>query len=303
MTLFILDGSGYQPNADMTAIKRQGFSAIIAKSTEGATGRDSDYRHKYASARDANLPFAAYHYVSARPPADQADNCAGMVNDKSVPIFLDLERTYHASLSMAVNVGHALNQRGYDVPVLYLPHFYWSDDLNRPHHPDQFLLWQALYPNNRRGYASTVYNNVPDSYWNPQGGEIPTLLQFSDLIKVDGYSTNTWDCSAYDGTEAELRAEGIFKYWTSAPKPPPNAHPFPLKPGQYFGEGGIIHYTPFKQWQQRMKDRGWPITDIDGIYGPEAKNVAIAFQHEKHLHVDGLIGRVTWDAAWSSPIT
>jgi hypothetical protein len=59
-----------------------------------------------------------------------------------------------------------------------------------------------------------------------------------------------------------------------------------------------------------MKDRGWPIT-VDGLYGPKGATtpqgntaeVVVAFQKEKGLTPDGLIGPATWAAAWSAPVT
>ena len=94
---------------------------------------------------------------------------------------------------------------------------------------------------------------------------------------------------------------------------------FPLGPGEYFGpEGGgdqsisgwHSHNTDLKVWQQRMLDRGWTIT-VDGLYGPvgaatpqgETASVAAAFQAEKGLTVDSLIGPETWNAAWTAPVT
>lgn len=97
---------------------------------------------------------------------------------------------------------------------------------------------------------------------------------------------------------------------------------FPLPTNQWFGPeaGGDNsisgwHSTPpghpgLKQFQQRMKDRGWPIT-VDGIYGPKGAKtpqgntaeVTVAFQKEKGLTPDGLIGPTTWKAAWETPVT
>jgi murein DD-endopeptidase MepM/ murein hydrolase activator NlpD len=94
---------------------------------------------------------------------------------------------------------------------------------------------------------------------------------------------------------------------------------FPLPSGSYFGpEGGPSqsvsgwhsHNADLRVWQQRMKDRGWTIT-VDGLYGPkgattpqgETASVALAFQKEKGLTADSLIGPQTWAAAWTAPIT
>lgn len=56
------------------------------------------------------------------------------------------------------------------------------------------------------------------------------------------------------------------------------------------------------KWQERMAYRGWKITP-DGLWGDETRKVALAFQSEKSLDADGLVGPKTWAAAWTSPIT
>lgn len=96
------------------------------------------------------------------------------------------------------------------------------------------------------------------------------------------------------------------------PQPPVvTAPPFPLPAGWYFGwatgpkesvSGYYGHSADLQLWQQRMKDRGWGIVP-DGHYGPQTNGVAIQFQTEKHLTVDGKIGPQTWAAAWTAPIT
>lgn len=88
---------------------------------------------------------------------------------------------------------------------------------------------------------------------------------------------------------------------------------FPLPAGSYFGpknptsnkrsvSGYFGHREDLKRWQLRMRERGWQIT-ADGLYGDQTRNVARAFQAEKRLLVDGLIGPATWAAAWTAPVT
>jgi hypothetical protein len=55
-------------------------------------------------------------------------------------------------------------------------------------------------------------------------------------------------------------------------------------------------------WQERMRERGWAI-GVDGLYGPQSVEVCRRFQAEKALQVDGMVGPVTWGAAWSAPVT
>lgn len=57
-------------------------------------------------------------------------------------------------------------------------------------------------------------------------------------------------------------------------------------------------------WQQRMADRGWPVT-VDGVFGPQTQDVAAAFAAEKGLS-DGLpgeVGATVWAAAWTATVS
>lgn len=95
------------------------------------------------------------------------------------------------------------------------------------------------------------------------------------------------------------------------PKPKPSFPSFPLPAGWYFGpengpkesvSGYHGHGDDLKTWQTQMKTRGWQI-DADGLYGPNVMKVASQFQKEKGFTVDGLIGKQTWDAAWTVKVT
>lgn len=107
---------------------------------------------------------------------------------------------------------------------------------------------------------------------------------------------------------------GRLKKLTGSPAPKKTKAPkYPLPRGSYFGpklplsnlksvSGYYSHSGDFKRWQTRMKDRGW-IINPDGLYGPQSAEVAGAFQKEKGLKVDRLIGPKTWTAAWTRPVT
>lgn len=51
-----------------------------------------------------------------------------------------------------------------------------------------------------------------------------------------------------------------------------------------------------------MSARGWSIV-VDGAFGPQSTAVCRAFQQQKHLSVDGVVGPITWRAAWALPVT
>jgi peptidoglycan hydrolase-like protein with peptidoglycan-binding domain len=72
---------------------------------------------------------------------------------------------------------------------------------------------------------------------------------------------------------------------------PPARNTGPAWPGRYLRD--YTSGSDARLWQQRMRDRGWPIT-VDGAYGPKSAATCRAFQQEKHLGVDGVVGPATW---------
>ncbi|TCU48351.1 N-acetylmuramoyl-L-alanine amidase [Curtobacterium sp. PhB146] len=114
---------------------------------------------------------------------------------------------------------------------------------------------------------------------------------------------------------AELVAGG-----TPAPAAKPatpaksSAPAFPLPAGSYFGpksgparsvSGYYSHREDLRTFQRQMIARGWtfPRYGADGLYGDELRDNVLAFQREKGLEVDGLVGPATWRAAWTEPVT
>gem|GEM_PF-6981660 len=71
--------------------------------------------------------------------------------------------------------------------------------------------------------------------------------------------------------------------------------------GRFFRRG-IRNDPDLAIWQQQMVTRGRHL-NTDGNFGLETAQVVRVFQHEKGLAVDGIIGLVTWDAAWKLPVT
>lgn len=109
--------------------------------------------------------------------------------------------------------------------------------------------------------------------------------------QVIGYARITYNSSSSDSGD-------------SAPE-------FPLPAGWYFGprsgpkesvSGYHGHREDLRIWQAQMQARGWHLA-ADGLYGPVTARVTRRFQNEKELHVDGLIGPITWKAAWEAPLT
>ena len=162
---------------------------------------------------------------------------------------------------------------------------------------------------------SRNYNLDPkgaDGVWGPSTEA--AFKQYQEFLRAYGYTGDI------DGQWGPATQAAHAKYYAEVTSPPPasGAPAFPLPAGQYFGPEGdsnaISGYHSYsgelRQWQQRMSERGWPIT-VDGLYGyvgdttprGNTAEIAVAFQKEKNLTPDGLIGPATWDAAWSAPVT
>lgn len=108
------------------------------------------------------------------------------------------------------------------------------------------------------------------------------------------------------------RGESVETYLASGgqtPVPAPvEVYNGPEWPGRYFEyrdgwkAAQRIHGADVRQWQERMARRGWTI-DVDGDYGPQSRRVCTQFQTEKGLSIDGIVGPITWRAAWRLLIT
>ncbi|HMT88053.1 MAG TPA: hypothetical protein PKC73_00335 [Dermatophilaceae bacterium] len=162
---------------------------------------------------------------------------------------------------------------------------------------------------------SRNYNLGPkgaDGVWGPSTEA--AFKQYQQFLRAYGYTGDI------DGQWGPGTQEAHAKYYAEVTSPPPasGAPAFPLPAGKYFGPeadpnsiSGYHSYSgELRQWQQRMSDRGWPIT-VDGLYGfkgdttprGNTAEVTVAFQKEKGLTPDGLIGPATWTAAWTAPVT
>lgn len=168
----------------------------------------------------------------------------------------------------------------------------------------------------------------------PVGGgyvEAVPVAEYQKLLIAKGYDLGPTGADGIKGVRttaavvaaqraAGLDADGLVGPDTigylrggAAPTPASGvpAPAFPLPRGSYFGpksgpSTSVSGYYSFrnslKLWQQRMADRGWTI-GVDGLYGDQTRDVAAAFQSEKGLTRDGLIGEKTWSAAWTAPVT
>lgn len=203
------------------------------KVTEGA-GKTAYLNPRWAASKPAMLAVAQHGFVplaymfmdAAEAGAAQADwfaQNAGSLD--GFGIVVDFERAPNGSPTRAEAVAAVteLRKRYPHHPIGgYCPHWFTGGmDLT-------FVdwLWASEYVAGS-GDPAMLYASVPASWWAPYGGETPLMLQFTAKATVAGVAGPV-DCSAFQGTAAQLAAKVLP---SAAPPPPPPPPPPTSKHG------------------------------------------------------------------------
>ncbi|WP_084516575.1 peptidoglycan recognition protein family protein [Microtetraspora niveoalba] len=107
----------------------------------------------------------------------------------------------------------------------------------------------------------------------------------------DGYST---DCPG-DALYAWVR-EGAPRPGDGGGEPAPGS--VPEWPGRLLRYPPVTRGGDVRDWQRQIARLGYTI-EVDGAYGPESRAVCVRFQKDRRLDPDGIVGRLTWDAAFA----
>lgn len=150
------------------------------------------------------------------------------------------------------------------------------------------------------------------------GGYDPIRWGFDDHLITWGWQTYAWSEGRIDPRthlyqySNDRRMGGVdcdfdHAFWPDYGQWMPGRLPddsppvmFPPFPGRIITQPPIMHGADVKTWQERMKVRGWTI-EADGSFGPDSERVLRAFQAEKGMMVDGILGPESWRAAWMAP--
>lgn len=116
------------------------------------------------------------------------------------------------------------------------------------------------------------------------------------------YGSNPHDKHIHVSVRHTAEACNSSRVWLGTaptPKPTPKPTPYPSFPGTVrAGQVG----PNVRSVQARLKARGWKI-GVDGRFGPETERVVRAYQKDKHLSQDGVVGPATWKSLWTAPIS
>ena len=125
-----------------------------------------------------------------------------------------------------------------------------------------------------KGYFDFISTN---RYANLKGAT--TAQEYLELIKKDGYATS----SSYVNTCMNVvNRYGLNKFDVFyAP-----SYPVPTSVLKRGSRGEDVKWL-----QKRLLDRGYPVGNIDGIFGPKVEQCVKQFQTDKF--VDGIVGNLT----------
>ncbi len=205
-TFYGVDISNHQGVFDIAAVKREGFSFMAAKCTEGDFFKDS-YWPRNRDLMQQYFPgmFCGYHFARNNDPIDaQVANLRAHLGDPAVPVMIDYEDTGTAGSGNNLRrLVDAVDAAGMRVCAIYLPRWYWQGHMGSPPLNDLPPLWNSHYVT-ASGYASAIYPGRGFAGWRDYAPGVPVeILQFSDKALVAGQYV---DVNAYDGTLDELRA-------------------------------------------------------------------------------------------------
>lgn len=153
-------------------------------------------------------------------------------------------------------------------------------------------------------------------FYGPGGSthvELVTAVSASSITTIGGNTSGSLDGRYYNGDGVYKKSvarssERIYGYGrpaysgSPAPTPPTKPSTAPKWPGRYLTQPPVMHGDDVTLWQRQMHARGWDV-GVDGAYGPASEDTCRAFQKEKGLDVDGVVGPKTWASAWTAPVT
>lgn len=219
-TWFGIDIASFQKYLNLLSVKKQGFTYVMIKCTEGSSYVNPEYEKHLDQAKKALLRTVAYHFLRPGNIVAQVANLKAHIIDPTVPVMVDVERSKAApTLRDALDFVAEAEKEGLTVTLSYLPMWYWRQ-LGAPSLAALPGLVSSNYPVNFHQYASVLYRNSGGNTgpgWRGYGNSNPVIWQFGSVGKLSGYNGNV-DVSAFKGSLNDL--DRLFKNWEKVQAPP-----------------------------------------------------------------------------------
>ncbi|WP_431879432.1 glycoside hydrolase family 25 protein [Amycolatopsis sacchari] len=207
-TTFGSDTSHHQGDVDFAALYRDGLRFAIHKAGQG-NWADDKFAANSARSHAAGMITAAYWFLDSRYSVEQHLDAVDRTVPRTMALIPDVERIEGSNgqvvsaptLAMTRQFVDGARARGYRVPLVYLPRWYWQS-WGSPSLAGLPPLWSSRYPDLDPGGYLDEYRDVPASYWDGYGGLPVLLLQFTSSASAP--SLSPYDANAFRGTPQQL---------------------------------------------------------------------------------------------------
>jgi len=276
-----IDISSHQAGIQISVMGTTDF--VIVKATQGVTYTNPYFaKHAQETERSGKL-LGIYHYAGGNSPSAEADFFWSRFKPyvgKAIPV-LDWEGYQNSKFKTGPAWVKPFMERFYALSGVW-PLIYMSKSVCRSYNWSWVAarcgLWCAQYASDR----VTNYQSRP---WTDSKGigawKQMTIYQYSSHGRVLGYGANV------DINIAYLDKEGWAKIANGTRKSE-TVDKVDLFPGVDDDHSYVI-----KAYQTALKGRGYYDAGIDGSWGPKSQAAAKAFQKDRGLDVNGIMGAET----------
>lgn len=183
MTEFLYDVSNHQ----LATPSLDGWSGLIVKASEGSGFRDPRFRQHIDRAINAGKLHAGYHFLRSDSPVRDQFNTFASVCPKDIAAIPDIEHIVQNNRvvsaptpAQSAEFTDRLLQAGYNVPMHYLPPWYWRS-WGKPDISEWCeFLWPSYYPDYVARPREQGWAMIPNSVKLPFGGaKAVPLVQFT----------------------------------------------------------------------------------------------------------------------------
>jgi hypothetical protein len=285
-----------------TQAKRAGVGTVYVKSGDAANYWNQFSKALVSDLHARGLKVCAWQFVYGDAPYKEANIGAGAVSKGADCLIIDAESDYEGKYASADRYVRKLRaQIGDDFPVSlagfpyvdFHPGFPYSVFLgpggaqyNQPQ-----MYWKLIGTSVAGVYAHTyLYNRVfqrpifpiGQTYAAPRLKDIRRFRRFAINYGAGGVSWWSWqetNASEWEALGGRVKGIGGFR--------PGSGFPL-LKRGS---RGDLVVWA-----QQHLIAAGQEQLPVTGLFKAQTRNAVLAFQRQKGLLADGVLGTATWRA-------
>ncbi len=263
MTFFYPDTSDYQGD-----ISYAGCIAVCSKAGENLS-EDPYFASSKTRAANAGAYLFAYWLIHENNATAQAQKAFSVVG--TIPLMVDVEQVGNSNPGVTDTAEFLAEfaALGGHCHLLYLPHWYWQDNIGSPDFSPLAPYGMFLVTSDYTSYSDSGPG------WNGYGGLTVLAWQYTSTASLNGVHP-------VDYNSCKVSLLDFESYVTTGDSGG-------TEPTLVEGDTGAAVIL----LQQRLNVWGAKIT-VDGSFGPATLAAVKAFQTKEKLTVDGIVGPATW---------